>query len=894
MRKELIRNRYLLLKQIGSGGFATVFQAWDYNLEKFVAVKRILQHLTSTAIVVDTFRQEALRSAKLQHENIVQVYDFFRSVGNICYIIMEYVRGKDLLLVMKRCKEKKVALPPDVALKMLLSVAKALGYAHEKRDEIKGEFLGILHLDVSPANIMIYSDGRIKLTDFGIAKAVQAGAKSETDARNVFKGKYNYMSPEQIRGTNIDHRSDLFSLGIVLYELLTGLKPFDASSDNEIMDKILKSNPDFSKVPAELSEILKKLLEKNPIKRYKSSKELIAALEQLYSKTYGDVSQESIAEFLNGLFPELQTAEESEKELMQEVISKVNISEEIELEKTPTPITIFADSAEKTVLAQPYFQKKKNRRIILAAAFVFVAGVLPFEYFFDIPNALTPAGTFIKKRFIPISLAITSSPDGAEVKLFDDLGEDVIKQNGYKNVTPVRLRSIKVGDYTLKLNKPGFRGVTRKVVIDAEMAASMKYNRIELNVPFEIDIEINSVPDGAEAYIDGRKTGVRTPFQISLEANSHTVGLVKDNFLPTGTISADKNPDEGFCSLNFSNDRHGIDKELWELTPSADKSKKAYVLTGYLRREVEIDSSPQGAKVFAGDRKYPSGKTPSRIGLKPGKTNIRIEKDNYITINAVVTPDKEKYSYTLAPSPAAKIKPEPVAPPPPPEPEIKEVAKAAPAPVPEPAPKPKPVEPPKKKKVEPPPKHKPAPPVKKAAEEPEAEPAEEKQAPPPVKQSSDPGVNYLSAANSITDWFIYNNPGAIGSLNSTVTEDGTPVIEISFDLSGGKWIGAVKNKFYNFSGYQGVKFDYRGEGSSNTIEFKLEDSDGSNFGLVLASKTTADSWTTVKIPFSDMTYWWGGDQNLTWTAVKMHYAISQKDGDQGGAGKVLLRNIGVY
>ena len=107
IRKELIRNRYLLLKQIGSGGFATVFQAWDYNLEKFVAVKRIQQYLTTNASVVDTFRQEALRSAKLQHENIVQVYDFFRSVGNVCYIIMEYVRGKDLSHVIRKCVEEQ-------------------------------------------------------------------------------------------------------------------------------------------------------------------------------------------------------------------------------------------------------------------------------------------------------------------------------------------------------------------------------------------------------------------------------------------------------------------------------------------------------------------------------------------------------------------------------------------------------------------------------------------------------------------------------------------------------------------------------------------------------------------------------------------------------------------
>lgn len=872
MKKELIRNRYLMLKQIGSGGFATVFQAWDYNLEKFVAVKRIQQHLTSTAIVVDTFRQEALRSAKLQHENIVQVYDFFRSVGNICYIIMEYVRGKDLSMVMKRCKEKKIAIPSDIALKIAVSITRALCYAHEKRDEIKGEFLGILHLDISPANIMMYSDGRIKLTDFGIAKAVQAGAKSETDTRNVFKGKFHYMAPEQIRGTNIDHRADLFSLGIVLYELLTGLKPFDAPGDNEILEKVLKSTPDFSKVPAELAEILKKLLEKNPVKRYKNSKELLADLEGISSKMYGDVKQEQIAGLLSSMFPELSSAEDTEKELMQEIISKVNISEEIELEKTPTPITIFADSAEKTVLAQPYFQKQKNLRIFFILGIILVVGVLPFELLLDIPNALTPAGKFIKKNFIPVSLLVNTSPEGADIKILDSKGNDIIKETGLKNVTPVKLRSVADGDYTIKLSKNGFRPLSRKIRVDKEIAAGLKYNLMEFQIPFEVDIEINSTPAGADVYIDGRKTGLKTPFQITLESTQHSIGLSKDGFMPTGKISVEKDADDSSCILNLQNDKHTLDRNLWEVSSVNDKGRKVYSLTGALRREIQIDSSPQGAKVFIGDSNVSSGKTPLRVGMKLGKIPVKIEKDNYEPVSTVIPVDntaKDSYAFQLAPLPAqaaAQVA------------QVKEEPKPAPAPVKEP-------EPPKPAKVEKP-KPKPEPPKPKPKPKPVETPKEA-----PAEPPEETGVISLHAMDTIVNWFLYNDTGATGTLNLV---DGN-ILELAYDMSaGGKWFAAVKNNFYNMSGYQGLRFQYRCEGAVNSIEMKLEDSDGSNFGTILKTKTDVASWTTADIPFTDFTYWWGGNQSLSWGSVKIHFAISKKDTGEGGTGKVYIRNISIY
>ena len=211
--------QYILLDKVGSGGMAELFKAKKVGIEGFervLAIKRILPHLSSDEEFIDMFIAEAKLVALLSHKNITQVYDFGK-IGQNYFIAMEYIRGKDLRGLLKRCNEKNIKFPITLAVFIAKEVASGLSYAHRQKDSME-KSLNIIHRDVSPQNILISYDGDVKVVDFGIAKA---GSQSRTTT-GVLKGKLSYMSPEQAWGKTIDHRSDIFAIGIVLYEMLTG------------------------------------------------------------------------------------------------------------------------------------------------------------------------------------------------------------------------------------------------------------------------------------------------------------------------------------------------------------------------------------------------------------------------------------------------------------------------------------------------------------------------------------------------------------------------------------------------------------------------------------------------------------------------------------------------
>src|SRR3990170_2643835 len=215
---------YQLIDRVAIGGMAEVFKAKRAGVEgfeKIVAVKRILPHLSENKEFLDMFVDEAKMVAGLAHPNIVQIFDLGR-IEKSYYIAMEYIHGRDLRTIMRRAREKGLRMPLDLSLRVVGQVCAALEYAHRKKDE-RGQPMQIVHRDVSPQNILISFEGDVKLVDFGIAKA--ATKASNTD-RGALRGKLLYMSPEQAWGRPIDRRSDVFSLGIVLYEMLTETKPF--------------------------------------------------------------------------------------------------------------------------------------------------------------------------------------------------------------------------------------------------------------------------------------------------------------------------------------------------------------------------------------------------------------------------------------------------------------------------------------------------------------------------------------------------------------------------------------------------------------------------------------------------------------------------------------------
>ncbi len=274
--------RYECVAPLAMGGMAEVYLARHRGVagfQKLVVIKRVLPHLAVDGDFVEMFLKEARLAAALDHPNIAQVTDFGHD-GSDYYMVLEWVQGHDLRAVIKAGVAQQGALPLDVALGIASGLASALHHAHEQSDD-KGRPLGIVHRDVSPSNVLVATNGAVKVIDFGIARAVGV---SRTTRAGVVKGKAGYMSPEQCRDDALDRRTDVFGLGIVLYEMTTGYRLFHASSDFAAMNKItegryVQPTEAVEGYPPALEEIVLRCLALDPDDRYPSCDALRADLE---------------------------------------------------------------------------------------------------------------------------------------------------------------------------------------------------------------------------------------------------------------------------------------------------------------------------------------------------------------------------------------------------------------------------------------------------------------------------------------------------------------------------------------------------------------------------------------------------------------------------------------
>ncbi|HVR69667.1 MAG TPA: protein kinase, partial [Vicinamibacteria bacterium] len=297
---------YRLLERVAVGGMAEVFRAKRSGVEGFekvVAVKRILSHLSDNKEFVDMFVDEAKMVAGLTHPNIVQIFDLGK-IERSYYIAMEYVHGRDLRTILRRAKERGVSVPLELSAFVASRVCAALEYAHRKRDEA-GHPMLLVHRDVSPQNILLSFEGDVKLTDFGIAKAA---SKATITDKGALRGKLLYMSPEQAWGKPMDRRSDIFSLGIVFYEMLTGQKPFLGSSERSILETVRECRvaPPTSvdpAIPEKMERVAMKALERDPEVRYQDAGEMHRDLERVLHDG-GSTTPRDVTLLLERLFDE--------------------------------------------------------------------------------------------------------------------------------------------------------------------------------------------------------------------------------------------------------------------------------------------------------------------------------------------------------------------------------------------------------------------------------------------------------------------------------------------------------------------------------------------------------------------------------------------------------------
>lgn len=304
-------NKYTLLSHLAIGGMADVFLAQHKGpagFEKECVIKRILPHLGMDQDFVQMFLDEARIAARLSHPNIVQIFDLGQVDGDY-FLAMEFIDGVNLEQVLDAERAAGAgALRWPLAVRIVADVAAGLDHAHKSRDSA-GRPLGLVHRDVSPSNIMLSWGGVSKILDFGIAKAVVSSVKRSRTEVGTIKGKIPYMSPEQLQGLPLDGRSDVFSLGVILYESLCGSRPFPADTAGQLTMQILHDEPRplellREDVPHRLREIVSRALAKRPEDRWQSARDLKKALDILLAEEHASCTAYDIEAHLRDLYPE--------------------------------------------------------------------------------------------------------------------------------------------------------------------------------------------------------------------------------------------------------------------------------------------------------------------------------------------------------------------------------------------------------------------------------------------------------------------------------------------------------------------------------------------------------------------------------------------------------------
>lgn len=618
--------KYFLIEKLAVGGMAEIYKAKTFGVdgfEKELAIKRILPHCSADKDFITMLIDEAKLSVMLSHANIVQVYDLGK-VGDDYFISMEFIHGINLRDILYRCREGKIPIPPDISVYITSEICKGLDYAHRKTDQ-HGHPLNIVHRDVSPQNVLISYEGEVKIVDFGIAKA--AMNISHTMA-GILKGKIAYMSPEQAMGKAIDGRTDIFSAGILLYEMLTGTRLFTGESQFEVLKKIRTTRisaeglPDS--IPAPLGPVVAKALSYNIENRYRYAGDLQIELTKYLYSTYVDFSPRKLASFIKEIFStemreeQITRAREAGFEVQTSSMSVGEGAKQMEIVHRETvvdlkqaPLTEEAPQAlgETRLVAKPSAKKIlereartektkkiKNRALKLTAAAILVVAFAGLTLWFG-PR-------FVKKEKAVETVAqaatgtarVTSEPTGA--KIFID-GSDT------GQVTPALISNLEITKtYAIRVEKEGF---------DPSEKALRITSPEEISIPFPLVLasgvlNVISDPAGAAISIDGKLTGFSTP------ATLEKIPLGKD------------------IRITLSKPEYEDFEQVINLS-SAKPQKLAAKLKGIVAQtgRLVISSVPSGAAIAING--VDSGKTtPATLtNLEPKKYTVSISMTGYET-----------------------------------------------------------------------------------------------------------------------------------------------------------------------------------------------------------------------------------------------------------------------
>ncbi len=519
--------KYILLEKLATGGMAEVYLAKSTGangVNKILAIKRILPQFSENREFIDMFKEEAKIAVNLNHSNVVSIFDFGIEKKQF-FLVMEHVEGKNLRQIINELKRVSVSFTIEQVVYMIKEVAAGLDHAHRCIDGSTGRPLNITHRDMSPQNIMLSFDGEVKIIDFGIAKAE---TQLEVTKAGTLKGKFGYMSPEQAEGQAVDLRTDIFSLGIVVWELLANDRLFTASSEAAILRKIRdcqipsirKINPS---IPPELERIVNKALQKDKNLRYQTSAAMHRDLNRFLNTQYPEFTPNDFSVFIKNTFA---TAYQEQKRKLIE-FSKVKPEEVTHFTRTSGTETGMAPHEYMEGLEEfnppDSFDLKAGTKVTLTDLRV---------------NGDRKGSSLIRHG---TAAGIEIGTKTRQLKSAGRRGQKAFKFKPISHVLPIVFRSLTIilicastfyfyksipghyfhAGYWLDKLKSTTAQHTEQQTGDLDTASKAEYF-----------VTIHSNPIGAEIFVDGKRQGF-TPGQFRVEGKkSFHVTLVKDRYLP--------------------------------------------------------------------------------------------------------------------------------------------------------------------------------------------------------------------------------------------------------------------------------------------------------------------------------------------------------------------------
>ncbi len=628
--------KYFLLRKLAVGGMAEIYIAKTYGVdgfEKQLAIKRILPHCAADKDFINMLIDEAKLSVLLSHANIVQVYDLGK-VSDDYYISMEFIHGVNLRDILYRCRECNIELPVDIAVYIASEICKGLDYAHRKTDH-NSQPLNIVHRDISPQNILLSYEGEVKIVDFGIAKA--AMNISHTMA-GILKGKIAYMSPEQAMGKPIDKRTDIFSSGILMYEMIANEKLFTGESQFEVLKKIRSTEVTetslINKAPDPIQPILAKALAYQVDNRFQHAGDFQIELTKFLYSTYIDFTPRKLAHFIEDLFAKelneenaLQASEAS----MAELTSSVNVNGEkpqMDIVHRHTPAPNDNDTFQALNPTDPNLQHAQNHTVTKSAAqisgtdhtstdtnkekkpriplllltlFIMLIAFTGYLFFPQIKN------TFLEfmNSDNPSIIVNNSHFSSIELKSTPSIAKIFLNDKDTQRQTPAILEELTIGKkYVIRLEKEGYRSIEKLITLTSSQTLPVE---MKFDTPKGI-LNIITEPAGAAIMINNKITGLLTPAAIEDLPIKKQFSLALTKL---GYIDYEQN-----ITLN-NNKPQKISLKLNALSPE----------TG----SIYFASTPKGAHIFI-DGNDSGKQTPTTIdNIKVGNHIISLRLKGYNT-----------------------------------------------------------------------------------------------------------------------------------------------------------------------------------------------------------------------------------------------------------------------